>query len=420
MIYEFKFPDVGEGVHEGKILELTFQAGDRIKAGDILAVVETDKVVADIQSPRDGILHSYGAREGEVITVGSVLAYLDVDDLEGVATEEEREESGAVVGELEGPDATVMPASDEDTTDTIPEPVAAPVERKKVLATPVARRLARDRNIDIGKVKGSGPSGRVLKEDVLRYSAGEPSVDVVEPVQTEGSDVFIAGERVEAFTTLRRTIADNMELSHQIPAFLVQDFAHIDDLAALRKKLIEKQDFRISYQPFFMKAIAIALKRYPVLNATFDAKKREVTLYEDINIGVAVDTEKGLMVPVVRAVQNKTIEEIQEEMTGLIERAKNQTITLDALRGGTITITNFGSFGGVYGRPMLVPPQVAIIGFGRMHKAPVVQDDKVVPGLILPVSMTCDHRVVDGAPAASFLTHFLQLLSNVQEFLISI
>jgi len=421
MIYEFKFPDIGEGVHEGKILELTFQPGDRIKAGDILAVVETDKVVADIQSSREGILQRYGAGEGDTITVGAVLAYLEIEDGTDVSGDIPEEEAGSVVGELDGPDEAVMPVSDEGVTDSVAADEEITVSEGKVLATPVARKLASSHDIDIRTIQGSGSSGRVLKEDILQHVAGrekkEPAAREEERKRpVEGS----RHTRVEAFSTLRRTIADNMELSHQIPAFVVQDFTQVDDLAVLRKKLIEKQDRKISFQPFFMKALAVALKQYPILNATFDAEKREVTYYDDVNIGVAVDTDKGLMVPVVPRVQEKTIQEIDDEMRVLIEQAKNQTIAIDKLRGGSITITNFGSFGGVYGRPMLVPPQVAILGFGRMHRAPVVQGDEIVPGLVLPVSMTCDHRVVDGAPAASFLTLFLNLLANVQELLVSI
>ena len=423
MLFEFKFPDVGEGVHEGKILQLTFKPGDKVEAGDILAVVETDKVVAEIPSSKDGVLKKYGAEEGQVIHVGSVLAYIETEGAEQPA-KEPIDEAGSVVGELEGPGDTIMPVSGEGVSDLAPEAVSLVQGKTRTLATPVARKLASDNNLDISLLKGSGPSGRVMKKDVLQAigSPGQSQAPAgIIPVQPAQAIVMApaGGREIIEFSTTRKTIAGNMELSQQIPAFVIQDFTTIDELATYRSKLKEDGN-RISFQPFFMKAMAVALKKYPIVNANYDPQKQETTLYGDVNIGIAVGTDEGLMVPVIKQVQNKTIQQINSEMMDLADRAKSRKLKLDELRGGTISITNYGSFGGVYGRPMISAPQVSILGFGRIHQAPVVMDDKIVPGTILPVSMTCDHRVVDGAPAASFLTYFLQLLGSLQKLLIEL
>jgi pyruvate dehydrogenase E2 component (dihydrolipoamide acetyltransferase) len=201
---------------------------------------------------------------------------------------------------------------------------------------------------------------------------------------------------------------------------VVQDFAVIDDLVEFRKKINDGREKRISFQPFFMKAMAAAIKKYPIVNATYDPEEKQVVLHKPVNIGLAVNTDDGLMVPVIKNVESKSIQEINEEMKELATQAKDRKITLDDLRGGTITITNYGPFGGVYGRPMIMPPQVAIIGFGRIHQKPVVNDGEIVPGYVLPVSMTCDHRVVDGAPGSSFLTYFLELIGDIEKLLIAI
>ncbi|MCA9733377.1 2-oxo acid dehydrogenase subunit E2 [candidate division KSB1 bacterium] len=424
MVYEFKFPDIGEGIHEGKILQLTKKSGDKIEAGDIIAVVETDKVVADIPAPKDGILKKYGANEGEEITVGSTLAYLEVSEGMEVREIEYIEEAGSVVGEIEGPGDSILPAGNEGRSDSMNNGARYTDGSKKVLATPVARKLASDYNLDISQIQGTGPMGRVMKEDILHHVNGAEAVAALTPVLPAAppQSVTLSSEtQTIEFSTMRKTIAENMEKSHAIPAFLIQDFTTIDDLAAYRKGLKNDHDLRISFQPFFMKAIAAALKKYPMINATFDAAKQEATLYKDINIGIAVDTDDGLMVPVIRQVQSKSIAELGEEMTELVERAKKRLLKLDDLRGGTISITNYGSFGGVYGRPMILAPQVAIIGFGRIHKQPVVnKQEEIVPGLVLPVSMTCDHRVVDGAPAASFLSYLLELLHDMHKLMITL
>ncbi|HDR03815.1 MAG TPA: 2-oxo acid dehydrogenase subunit E2 [Candidatus Marinimicrobia bacterium] len=437
MIFEFKFPDVGEGVHEGKVLQLKYKAGDMVEAGEILAVIETDKVVAEIPSPKSGKLQKYGAEEGQIINVGEVLAFLEVDG-DAPAKEVVEEENAGVVGELEvATGDSFMPASGEGFIDGAAEDSTLDDRQAKVIATPVARKMASDLGIRLDSIKGSGPGGRIMKEDILRAkTSGEieskpaskseakaekapeslkskmPAIETA-PVSASSTSIPLS--------TMRQTIARNMEESNRIPAAVIQDFTIVDALVKLRERLNEGREGadRLSFQPFFIKALAAALKAFPQLNATYDAAKSEVTAYKEINVGLAVDTEVGLMVPVIRNVESKSIAAINREMRSLVEAAQKRTIALNDLRGGTISITNYGAFGGVYGVPMINPPQVAILGIGRMHQAPVVKNGEIVPAWVLPVSLPFDHRVIDGALASKFVTRFLNLLHNPDDLLIS-
>lgn len=432
MIFEFKFPDIGEGVHEGKVLQLNFKNGDKIEEGNILATVETDKVVAEIPSPRSGVIKKLGAAEGQIIHVGEVFAFIELEGSNTVQETPKKEENAGVIGQLELSNGFVMQSSGEGIGDKAVESISL-TEKKQVLATPVARKMASDMGIDISKLKGSGPGGRIMKADISAASQSQsnavseqssaaittgfnPSKDTT--VVSQQSTAVSKDYTVIPMTVLRQTIARNMQESHSIPAAVIQDFVVIDDLMALRKRINDKLGEKISFQPFFIKALASALKKFPILNTNYDPVKQEIHQFKSINIGVAVDTEYGLMVPVIKNVESKSIYQINDEMKTLVEKAKNRTIALDDLKGGTFTVTNYGPFGGVYGKPMIMPPQTAIIGFGRMHEAPVVKNGSIAVGNILPISMPFDHRVVDGATAGSFLTYFMKLLGDIDLMMI--
>ena len=470
MSYEFKFPDLGEGLTEGKILELKVSPGAAVSEGDILAIVETDKVVAEIPSPKSGVVVRFGSSVGERISVGATLAYIDVaggtaaSDGNGFAVAGGRLGAGsevadgsdaghqhqALVGTLDAA-PSILPPSDEpeaadpaaDVADAPPEPAAvgertstdpgaadpesrAAAPADEPVVTPAARRRARDLNLDLQQVRPSREGGRILRSDVER-AAGDRQV-----VAQTGSDFAFPliddplvtpahlplGQTVE-LTILRKTIAHTMETSRKIPTATIFDVGVVEDLVELRAKVNAGRDVRVSFQPFFMKALATALRRYPVLNAHFNPVSEELTVFKDINIGVAVNTEAGLMVPVIHNVENKTIRQIDTAMKDLVERAKGRQIRIEDLRGGTFSLTNFGPFGGLYASPMIYPPQVAIIGAGRIHQAPMVVDGAVRPAWVLPVSLAFDHRVVDGVPAAEFSAYFLELLRVPQELFVS-
>ena len=451
MSYEFKFPDIGEGLTEGKILELKVSPGAEVNAGDILAIVETDKVVAEIASPRSGVVVRFGPAVGERISVGATLAYIEVaggaaaSDGNGVSPAAAADGSGAghqhqaLVGTLDAAPSVLPPSDETDPAEPAAEAApeagnTAPAEPEPEPAaeppvTPAARRLARDLNVDLQQVQPRRAGRRILRGDVERAAARRAER---QPLVQTGSDFAFPliddplvtpahlplGQTVE-LTILRKTIAHTMETSRKIPTATIFDLGVVDGLVELRAKVNSGRDVRVSFQPFFMKALATALRRYPVLNAHFNPVSDELTVFKDINIGVAVNTEAGLMVPVIHNVENRTIRQIDAEMKDMVERAKGRQIRIEDLRGGTFSLTNFGPFGGLYASPMIYPPQVAIIGAGRIHQAPVVADGEVRPAWVLPVSLAFDHRVVDGVPAAEFSSYFLELLRAPQELFVS-
>lgn len=469
-MYEFKFPDIGEGLHEGKILELKLQPGDAVEEGDILAIVETDKVVAEIPSPKTGVLRRFGSAAGQVIKVGDPFAYIEVDgtEVDGTevdGTEVDGEENGAepaetaertdgdgvrppegatIVGRLDA-GGDLLPPSDEAPPAAAGDDGSPPRRRAAgaALATPAARRLARDLSVDLGTVEGTGEGGRISKDDIYRAAenraaenqavekqaalpvAAPPPLDkdafgfpLTDDPLTRPVDLP-AGQRVE-LTILRKTIARNMEVSRRIPTAMVHDLGEVDDLVELRAKANRNRTTHISYQPFFMKALATALRDVPVLNATYDAVSQEVTVYREVNVGFAVNTEAGVLLPVIRNVDSSTILTLDGQMKQLVAAARNRSLAAEDLRGGTIALTNFGPFGGLWAAPMIFPPQVAILGIGRIHHAPrVVAGGAIEARVVLPVSLAFDHRVVDGVPAATFVSRFLELLCSPQELMVS-
>ena len=459
-MYEFKFPDIGEGLHEGKILELKLQPGDAVEEGDILAIVETDKVVAEIPSPKTGVVRRFGSAAGQVIKVGDPFAYIEVDGDENGAEPAETvgrtdgdgvrpPEGATVVGRLDA-GSDLLPPSDEAPPaaagdDGSPPPSAGrppqPARRRAAgaaLATPAARRLASDLNVDLGTVEGTGEGGRISKDDIYRAAenpaaesqaalpvAAPPALDkdafgfpLTDDPLTRPVDLP-AGQRVE-LTILRKTIARNMEVSRRIPTAIVHDLGEVDDLVELRAKANRNRTTHLSYQPFFMKALATALREVPVLNATYDAVSQEVTVYREVNVGFAVNTEAGVLLPVIRNVDSSTILTLDGQMKQLVAAARNRSLAADDLRGGTIALTNFGPFGGLWAAPMIFPPQVAILGIGRIHQAPrVAAGGAIEARVVLPVSLAFDHRVVDGVPAATFVSRFLELLCSPQELMVS-
>lgn len=440
MSYEFKFPDVGEGVHEGKVLQLLFKPGDRVEAGETLAVVETDKVTAEIPSPKSGTLERYGAAEGQVIHVGETLAVIRAGDAaessSGAAGTPAagpqapsgggEEEAAAVVGKLETAGNYVLPASGEGIADRAQEAVSL-TGRAAPLATPMARKLAADLAVDLARVRGSGPAGRVMKSDILaadrerKSAAVPPAAAPARPAQSAAPPPPLSGPVTRELSTLRKAVARAMEESHKIPAVAIHDVARVGKLLALRREWNEGRtpERKLSLQAILMKALAVALRAHPQVNATYDAAALATTVHPNVHVGFAAQGAEGLVVPVVRGCDALTIDEIGRRMNALVGKLRDGSLTLDELRGGTITVTNYGAFGGIHGTPMILPPQVAILGFGRIHEAPVVEGGAVVPASVLPVSFRFDHRALDGAPAGAFLTHFLRLVEEPARLLLS-
>jgi pyruvate dehydrogenase E2 component (dihydrolipoamide acetyltransferase) len=410
MPYEFRFPDIGEGLTEGEIIRWLVKEGDEIKEGQPLVEVETDKALAEIPSPRTGVILKILAREKEVVKVGQVIVVFG-EKGENLAAPPPRPKSVGVVGELEE-------APEEIPTVAVKaEPVRPVLVSEHTMATPAVRALAKELGVDINKVKGTGPESRVLERDVRAVAEGKekPVEEVKKPVKVKKYDLYGYVERIP-LRGVRRSIAKAMVKSKfTAPHVTTMDEADVTELWKIRekeKKAAEKKGIKLTILPFITKAVIAGLMEHPYLNATLDDDSEEIILKKYFNIGFATDTSEGLMVPVVKNAKEKSILQLAEELTQLAEKARNRTIDLADLKGGTFTITNYGALGGIYGTPIINHPEVAILGVGKIKDMPVVRDGKIEIRKILHLALSFDHRVVDGGEAARFLNTVIARLED--------
>jgi len=426
MRHIFKFPDIGEGLDEGTIVEWYVKKGQSVEAGESLVKMETDKVVTDIPSPRDGVIAARYGSEGETINVGDPLVEIEMEGVEGEAAQEEskkidegesskmetvEEEAAGVVGTLESAgNNAYLPSSDEGVSEAEAEQKS---NQKKAIATPVARALAKELNVDINEVKGTGPGGRVMKEDIQKYAdSGSKNSS------NQGHRMVDVGPRVriEPMSQMRKTIAKNMLRSkHNAAHMSVFDEVEASELIAIRSRFKEKfkaDEIKLSYLPFIIKATAVALKKHPDLNSEMDMENGKMIYKNYVNIGIAVDTEDGLLVPVIQDADKLSIRELAIKVNEIAEKARKREISMEDMKDGTFTITSFGSIGGKFAVPVINYPQAGILGIGRMVKQPVVKNDAVVPGNMLPLSMSVDHRIVDGGEVTRFLNQIMEYLGD--------
>ncbi len=373
MRFEFALPDLGEGIAEGEIVKWHVKEGDTVEEHQTLLEVETDKAIVEVPSPKKGRVLKIHHHEGETVEVGETLVELEVE-------EDTRRESVTVVGSL--PD------------------------KEEILATPMVRRLASRLGVDLRKVKGTGKGGWITEEDVRNFAEGaeRPSTDRYGPV-----------ERIP-LKGVRKSIAKNLSLSLHTKAFVTgMDMADVTELWELRKREKEeakRRGVRLTFLPFFIKAVQHALKEHPLMNAGVDEETLEVVVKKYYNIGIAVDTPDGLMVPVIRDVEKKTILELAGELETLSERARKRELGVEELKGSSFTISNYGTFGGLFATPIINLPDVAILGTGRIEDRPWVKNHQIVIRKILPLCLTFDHRVVDGSTAATFLNRVKSYLED--------
>lgn len=452
MAYEFKFPDIGEGLTEGEIVEWKVKVGDKVADHQAILEVETDKAVAEVPSPTAGYVLSLKGGPGDVIKVGEVIAVIGTEEELKVKPSPQplsREERGpeskgptaepppekkpekkvvepqpekkaaepqpkyqpksgsvGVVGELEE-----APEEEEEET---PKPKEAPVAAAKgrVEALPKDRALARQLGVDIEQVRGTGPKGRVTEDDIKKYAEqGVPEKGIREPSGAPGSDAYGSVERVP-LRGVRRKIAlamvESMTKTAQVTSTDEADAGLLWHIREKEKAGAKEQGVHLTLLPFLVKAVVGALKRDPAMNSSLDEGddgKGEIVYKSYYNIGIAVETEDGLIVPNVKDADKKSILQIAKEIDELSQKARKRTLDIKALKGGTFTITNYGSIGGIFGTPILNYPEVGILGVGRMMEKPVVEDGAIKIKKILPLSLTFDHRVVDGAKAQHFMNN---------------
>jgi pyruvate dehydrogenase E2 component (dihydrolipoamide acetyltransferase) len=419
MRYIFKFPDIGEGLTEGIIIEWYIDKGNSVKVGQPLVKMETDKVVTDIPSPREGVIAARYGKVGETIHVGETLVEIDIagEAAAGAPAPEVEavEEKGAgVVGTLEvASNNAFLPASEEGTE---ARPAAAAAAPRKVLATPVARAMAREMNIDINQVTGTGPAGRVVKSDIQNFHGPSATsrTSTAFIAQAAGSGPATPSGQPSAglveirpMTQIRKSIAKNMLRSKQSTAHMTlfeePEVSALVEARARYKEEYKKEDISLTYLPFIIKAVVAALKRHPELNSEMDFEKGNIIYKNYYNIGIAVSTEDGLVVPVIRNADRLTVKELSRAVAEIAVKARDRKLTLDDMKDGTFTITNYGALGGWFGVPVINYPQVGILGIGRINQQPVVKNGEIQVGNVMPLSLSVDHRMVDGAEATEFL-----------------
>lgn len=378
MPYEFILPDLGEGITEAEIRKWLVREGDSVAEHQPVVEVETDKAVVEVPTPRTGRVLALLKGEGEVVRTGEALLTLALDG------EEEHPRSVSVVGEL--PEAEEPP-------------------RERVLATPAVRALAREKGVALEGIPGTGPRGSVTREDVLAVAGRSGAA----------ADDFGPVERIP-FRGLRRTIARNLLRAHQMSVCVTGmeevDVTELWQLRVRENEEVGKAGLHLTFFPFIIKAVQHALAEHPLLNASVDDEKDEIILKKYCNMGFAVDTPDGLIVPVIRDVEKKSVIALAKELQDLSERARNRTVALPEMKGSSFTITNFGQFGGGFATPIINYPDVAILGCGRIADRPWVVKGEIAIRKILPLSLTFDHRVTDGGDATRFLSRVARFLED--------
>jgi pyruvate dehydrogenase E2 component (dihydrolipoamide acetyltransferase) len=408
MAFEFKFPDVGEGIHEGKIVSWLVAAGDRVQTDQPFVKVETDKAVVDLPAPKAGVVLSLNFKAGDTIHVGDVLATFG----------EEGESAPPATSEPASP----PPRATEPDSTRAPQPSAG-----KILATPHTRAYARKLGVDLAAVAPSGKGGRITDEDVERAAQGAPSAAPSLPVSRQAPPptpapaaltpgLFGPEERV-AVTHLRKVIAEAMSLSKHTSAHVTHvDEADVTELLGAHRKvkpLMEKDgSAKFTLMTYFVKAAVAVLKAHPLLNASYDEAAGEVVLKKYYNLGIAVDTPEGLIVPVLKEADRKGMLQIARELQELAARARERRLGLDELKGATFTLTNVGAIGGLMATPVIHQPELAIAAFFAVKERPGIVGGAVVPRKYMNVALTFDHRIIDGAEGARATSELVALLEN--------
>ena len=442
MAIELEMPELAESVVEGEIVKWLVNEGDRVEQDQLLVEVMTDKVTVEVPSPYAGILLKQVAKEGEVVAIGKPIAIFgepgekidDTTKLEHVTPKIEVAANGKIeavaapAAQTAAAPAASAPAAKAPAEQPRPQPAATEAailnSFGKPMAAPAVRKLARELGVELTKVRGSGENGRIAREDVERVAkAGKVS----QPGGATPSDgrarqpaTSTAPERIP-LRGLRRNIAQHMVLSKHTAAHTLQvDEADMTELVRWRTRSKEKaaeRGVKLTYLPFFVKAATAALKKYPFVNASLDDAAGEIVLKKDYNIGIATDTDAGLVVPVIHNADRLSIFDLAREIVTLADKARNGKLSHDEISGGTFTITNVGSVGGLFTFPVINHPEVAIMGTHSIQERPVVRDGQIVIRNMVYLSLGFDHRVVDGALAARFLREIADLLANPEMLL---
>jgi pyruvate dehydrogenase E2 component (dihydrolipoamide acetyltransferase) len=421
MAFEFKLPDIGEGLVEGEIVKWLVSEGDAVTEDQPLVEVMTDKATVEITSPRTGTILQLCAAEGDVVAVESVIVHIgDAGEAAPAAKEAPAAKTAAAASSApptNGSSTGTLTANAADSPLILP-----PIPSHRVLASPATRKYAREQGIDIQNIQGSGPNGRVINADVDAAAGGTAAprpVSAPAPLQrTPGSreveEVPVRG--------LRRLISDQMVKSKfTAPHFTYVEEVDMTEVVNFRKKIkgeMTEKGIKLTFLPFIIKALIPALQKFPIVNSELDEERNVILQKKYYNLGIATATDDGLIVPVLKDADELTLWEMAQEITRLATDARNRKSKPDDVKGSTFTITSAGNIGGVLATPIINYPEVAIMGVHKIKETPVVRDGQIVIRHMMYLSMSLDHRIVDGSVAAEFMNEVVKRLENPLYYLL--
>jgi pyruvate dehydrogenase E2 component (dihydrolipoamide acetyltransferase) len=423
MAKEFKFPDIGEGITEGEIVRWLVKKGDTVKEDQTLAEIETDKAVVEMPSPFSGTVLRLHFSEKDIIHVGDVL----------VTIGEKGEKTVSDPGKIKKPEVGEAPKKEEpeekpkDAGGVVGEIKVSGEEIRDILATPRVRKLALKKKMDIKAIRGTGPDERITEEDVEKAAGSDGGIEESsrpsqkQPRIKSKYDFFGTLDRIP-LRGIRRATARRMRKSVDTAAHVTHfDEADVTELVHLREEIkgrAAEKDIRLTYLPFIIKAVIAALKKHPILNSTLDDEEEEIIVKHYYNIGIAVDVPDGLMVPVIKLAEFKTLFELAEEIQSLAQATKDRKLDMADMKGGTFTITNVGIIGGLFATPIINYPEAAILATLRIEDRIKPSGNSFTLRKILPLSLSFDHRIIDGAEAARFTNDLIEELENPGRLLI--
>lgn len=426
--FNYLFPELGEGLHEGEIVKVLIKPGDKVTDEDIVMEVQNDKAIVEVPCPVNGTVLEVRVKDGQVCHVGEVVAVIDAE------------------GDL--PEQAEAPAEEAPAAPEASAPAAAPAAAAEapkaagelVLATPSVRKYAREKNVDLTQVSGSGKNGRITREDVDGFATGGAAPTAAAPAAEAASapqekDAKPAAAAVAAgtpyrpeervpFKGIRKVIANAMVKSvYTAPHVTLMDEVDVTELVALRAKYkpyAEKKGAKLTYLPFIVKALVAACREFPILNATLDEASQEIVYHKYYNIGIATDTDNGLIVPVIEDADRKNIWMVADAIRDLAVRGRDGKLKPNEMKGSTISVSNIGSAGGMFFTPVLNYPEVAILGTGRITEKPVVRNGEIVAAPVMALSLSFDHRLIDGATGQNFMNHIKKLLAQPELFIMEV
>ncbi len=433
MAKEFKLPDLGEGLKEATLVDWKVKEGDEVAAEQVLAEVETDKAMSELPSPFAGKIAKLHFKAGDVVPVGAAVVTFDALGDREPSLKTPQTSSDVARAEEAKKSSPAAARRMEKVETPAPVPADKQAERRAVLAAPATRKLAREHGLDIQSIRGTGPGGRVTPEDVLSYASsparrrGEPPGETAEPAPVAEGPIPFPRPMLPDFskwgeverqraTAIRKRIAQRMIIASQTAAAVTHmdeaDVTSLEENRLKAKQRAEEKGVKLTLLPYVIKAVVAALVKRPIFNASYDDDKQEIVLKKYYHIGVAADSPLGLLVPVVRDADKKTVTELAKDIRELAEKARDGKLAAEQMRGGSFTITNVGAIGGLAFTPIINWPEAAILGLGRMHDQPALVGGQLVNRKIMPLMLTFDHRLIDGAEAARFVNDVKQYLEN--------